>query len=160
MNNYPTPQPGIIMFPTREPRLTNFRSKESRPLTVSEIYDGIFRSAFHPMFYADKEGHILRFNQKFCKLFEYSETEMPDVARTQLLEIHDMAFLDFIAQRTDKGLAIAEITGIKKSGKRFPCRISSVIYNSDEGTQRILNTLVDISDDLSARWNIGEDSLP
>jgi PAS domain S-box-containing protein len=159
MNNHLTQQ-SYSAFPPAEPRLTNFRSEEKRPLTTSEIYDAVFRSAFHAMFYADKEGHILRFNQKFCKLFEYSETEMPDITRTQLLEIHDKAFLDFIDQRSDKGLAIAEITGIKKSGKRFPCRISSVIYNSDHGHKRILNTIVDISDDLSARWNIGEDTLP
>jgi PAS domain S-box-containing protein len=142
------------MFPTTEPSFYNFRTKENKPFTASQIYDAVFKSAFHAMFYADKEGHILRFNQKFCKLFEYSVTEMKDMERNQLLEIHDKPFIDFINERSDKGLAIAEITGIKKSGKRFPCRISSVIYNSDYGNKRILNTLVDISDDLSARWDI------
>lgn len=150
-----TPQESYTTFPATEPLLYNFRTEENKPFTASEIYDRVFRSAFHAMCYANKEGQILRFNQKFCKLFEYSETEMQDMTRTQLLEIHDKEFLDFIEQRSNKGLAIAEITGIKKSGKRFPCRISSVIYNSDHGNKRILNTLVDISNDLSARWDIG-----
>ncbi len=150
-----TSQESFTTFPTKEPSFYNFRTKENKPFTASQIYDAVFKSAFHAMFYADKEGHILRFNQKFCKLFEYSVTEMKDMARNQLLEIHDKPFIDFINERSDKGLAIAEITGIKKSGKRFPCRISSVIYNSDYGNKRILNTLVDISDDLSARWDIG-----
>ncbi|HEY5368722.1 MAG TPA: PAS domain S-box protein [Hanamia sp.] len=156
MNNYLTPQPGSITFSTKEARLTNCRSKESRPLTASEIYDAIFRSAFHAMFYANKEGNILRFNQRCCRLFEYTTIEMWNIKSTQILEIHEQAFIDFIDKRSDKGIAIAEITGIRKSGKKFPCRISSVIYNSDSGHQRILNTVVDISDDLSARWNIGE----
>ena len=155
MNNYLTPHGNFTAFPETEPRLMNFRSEENRPLTTSEIYDAVFRSAFHAMFYANKEGQILRFNQKFCELFEYTDTEVGDVSRTQILEIHERPFLDFMEQRSDKGIAIAEITGIRKSGKRFPCRITSVIYNSDYGSKRILNTVVDISDDLSARWNIG-----
>ncbi len=154
MDNYLTPRNNNA-FPTTELRLTNFRSRENRPLTASEIYDAVFKSAFHAMFYADKEGHILRFNDKCCKLFEYPEIEMRHVTNTQILEIHEKAFLDFMDERSNKGIAIAEITGIRKSGTRFPCRISSVIYNSDHGHKRILNTLVDISDDLSARWNIG-----
>lgn len=106
------------------------------------------------MFYANKDGQILKFNQKFCKLFEYSPSEMQAVSRNQLLDIHDQPFLDFMDERSEKSLAIAEITGVKKSGKRFPCRISSVMYNADYGNKRILNTLVDISDDLSARWDM------
>lgn len=160
MNNYLTPHGSFTSFPAMEPSLTNFRSKENGPLTASEIYDAVFRSSFHAMFYANKEGHILRFNQKFCKLFEYAAIEMQDITSTQILEIHEKAFLDFIDERSDKGIAIAEITGIRKSGRRFPCRISSVIYNSDHGHKIILNTIVDISDGLFARWNIGEDMLP
>lgn len=155
MNTYLITNGNFIASPPIESHLKTFKDEERPQLTAAEIYDAVFRSAFHAMFFANKQGHIIRFNKKFCRLFGYSETEMHSVERQNILAINEKAFRDFMDQRNEKGIASAEITGIKKSGKRFPCRISSVIYHSDYGHQRILNTLVDISDDLSARWNIG-----
>ena len=155
MKTYLTTNGNFITSPLIESHLKTFKDEEKPQLTAAEIYDAVFRSAFHAMFFANKEGDIIRFNEKFCKLFRYSETAMLTIQRPNILAINEKAFRDFMAQRNDKGIASAEITGIRKSGKRFPCRISSVIYHSDYGHKRILNTLVDISDDLSARWNIG-----
>jgi|SRR6185312_5450596 len=155
MKAYLTTNVNFIASPPIENHLKTFKDEERTQPTVDEIYDAVFRSAFHAMFFANKEGRIIRFNEKFCKLFGYSETEMRNIERPHILAINEKAFRDFMDQRNDKGIASAEITGIRKSGKRFPCRISSVIYHSDYGHERILNTLVDISDDLSARWNIG-----
>lgn len=155
MKTYLTTDENIIASPPLANHLKTFEAEERVQLTAAEIYDAVFRSAFHAMFFANKEGHIIRFNEKFCKLFGYSETEMHNIERPKILAIHEKAFRDFMDQRNNKGIAKAEITGIRKSCKRFPCRISSVIYHSDYGHKRILNTLVDISDDLSARWNIG-----
>ena len=97
---------------------------------------------------------ILKYNEKLCKLFGYSDNEMAEVENTDLFVTDENAFFNFLNQRNDKGIAKGEITGIKKSGKRFPCRISSVIYQSDFGEKRAMNTLVDISNDLSARWSL------
>jgi len=155
MKTYLTTNVNFIASPPTGGHLKPSKDEERPQLTSAEIYDAVFRSAFHAMFFANKEGDIIRFNEKFCKLFGYSETEMRTIERPDILAINEKAFSDFMDQRNDKGIASAEITGIRKSGKMFPCRISSVIYHSDYGHERILNTLVDISDDLSARWNIG-----
>jgi len=117
------------------------------------FYDAVFQNAFHAVYIENGDGLILKFNEKFCKLFGYTVSEMREVENVDLFEIDEDSFLHFINQRTDKGIAKGEITGIKKNGKRFPCRISSVIYQSDLGDKRAMNTLVDISEDLSARWN-------
>lgn len=121
--------------------------------STAELYDAVFQNAFHAVYIENGDGLILKFNEKFCKLFGYSVSEMAEVENTDLFEMDENSFLNFMNERTDKGIAKGEITGIKKSGKTFPCRISSVIYQSDFGDKRAMNTLVDISDDLSARWN-------
>ncbi|HET7119150.1 MAG TPA: PAS domain-containing protein [Hanamia sp.] len=121
--------------------------------STAGLYDAVFQNAFHAVYIENGDGLILKFNEKFCKLFGYSVSEMAEVENTDLFEMDENSFLNFMNERTDKGIAKGEITGIKKSGKTFPCRISSVIYQSDFGDKRAMNTLVDISDDLSARWN-------
>lgn len=132
---------------------TNSDPSSIKHTSASEIYEGVFRHAFHAMYIETPDGLIMKFNEKFCKLFGYSLSEMTQIENTDLFEMDENAFLDFLDQRNDKGIAKGEITGIKKSGKRFPCRISSVVYKSDFGENRAMSTLVDISDDLSARWN-------
>lgn len=121
--------------------------------STAALYDAVFQNAFHAVYIETGEGLILKFNEKFCKLFGYSEAEMATVEEEDLFETDENAFSDFLDKRTDKGIAKGEITGIKKSGQRFPCRISSVIYQSDFGDKRAMSTLVDISNDLSARWS-------
>lgn len=137
---------------TTDPDPSYEREKVNHTSTAS-LYDAVFENAFHAVYIETGDGMILKFNEKLCKLFGYSENEMADVENTDLFETGENTFLNFLNQRTDKGIAKGEITGIKKSGKRFPCRISSVIYQSDFGEKRAMNTLVDISNDLSARWS-------
>ena len=123
-------------------------------LSAEELYNAVFNNAFHPVFIGSGEGHIVKFNQKFSKLFGYSVDEIAEKESSDLFEIHEYTFRYFIKQRALKGIAKAEITGIKKSGERFPCRISSVMYESDKGEKRSMNTLVNISEHMSARWDI------
>ncbi|MEO6837261.1 MAG: PAS domain-containing protein [Ginsengibacter sp.] len=121
--------------------------------STAALYDAVFQNAFHAMYIETGDGLILKFNEKFCKLFGYSDAELATIEKEDLFETGENAFINFLDEITDKGIAKEEITAIKKSGQRFPCRISSVIYQSDFGDKRAMNTLVDISNDLSARWN-------
>lgn len=123
-------------------------------LTSEELYNAIFNNAFHPVFIGTGAGQIVKFNEKFSRLFGYSIGEMSEKESSGLFEIHEYSFTYFIKQRDEKGIEKAEITGIKKSGERFPCRISSVIYESDNGEKRSMNTLVNISEHISARWDM------
>jgi len=87
-------------------------------------------------------------------LFEYSQWEMAQNNYSDLFDIYEKSFIDFLDQRKKEGIAKAEITGIKRSGETFPCRISSVIYYTDAGLKRSMNTIVNISKNIEARWNI------
>ncbi|MEO5908678.1 MAG: PAS domain-containing protein, partial [Ginsengibacter sp.] len=114
----------------------------------------IFENAFHAMYIGIGDGRIIRFNEKLAALFEYSQLEITQNDFSHLFDIYEKSFTHFLDQRRKQGIAKAEITGIKKSGETFPCRISSVTYETDNGNKRFMNTIVNISKDPSARWNI------
>ena len=131
------------------------REKANFP-SASEIYNAVFENSFHAVYIGTATGEILKFNKKLCNLFGYSEDELRHIKYDDLFVTNDEAFRNFIKERKEKGIVKVVITCIKKSGERFPCRISSVVYQSDHGEKRSMNTLVDISDNLSARWNLSQ----
>lgn len=123
-------------------------------ITTEQLYNAVFENAFHPMFVGTGYGQLLKFNNELLELFGYTEKEMAEMEIADLLSVNEDSFVDFLDQRNKNGIAKAEITAIKKSKERFPCRISSVIYQSDNHEQRSMNTVINISSDLSARWKI------
>jgi PAS domain S-box-containing protein len=155
MNNQPYTGPTDVYLKSTPPysSATDEKQKADFP-TTEQLYNAVFENAFHPMYIGSSNGEIIRFNVKLCKMFGYSKTEMAEHDCSDIFEIQERSFINFLSKRHEKGIAKAEVTGIRKNGQRFPCRISSVFYLSDDGLERSMNTIVDISKSLSARWNI------
>lgn len=120
--------------------------------TTSELYNAVFENSFHPIYIGNGDGQIFRFNEKFSKLFGYTKRELLELNSSLLFDVKEPAYVDFMSERNIKRIAKYEITGVRKSGVKFPCRISSVIYLADNGETRSMNTIVDISKDVEARW--------
>lgn len=140
-------------FDTAEKRPLSHLSKEAKVhfSTASEIYNAVYKNAFHAMYIGDGNGHILKSNGKLSKMLGYSERELAGKVTFEIFDINESAFLDFLSERNNTGIAKAEITCVKKSHDKFPCRISSVIYKTDNGEKRSLNTIIDISQYVSNR---------
>ncbi len=143
-------------FDTAERRPLSDLSKEIKVhfSTTSEIYNAVYENAFHPMYIGDGDGHILKSNEKLSRMLGYSAKELAGKESYKIFDINERAFLDFLIKRNNAGIAKAEITCIKKSRDKFPCRISSVIYKTDNGEKRSLNTIVDISQYVSNRQSL------
>lgn len=131
-------------------------SRNSAPESIStaQLYDAVYDNAFHPMYISGMDDQIIKFNEKFSKLFGFRPEEIKSLRSPDFFKTDDDSYISFIEKRNEKGIAKAEIKGIKKSGEIFPCRISSVYYLSDKGEKRFMNTLVNTSVHISARWNI------
>ncbi len=156
MNNRPFVQHSNAIYSNT---IENYNSVlEPKPksdfLSTEQLYNAVFENAFHAMYIANGNGEIIKFNDKLLKLFGYSEDEINHLKSADFFEVHENSFIDFMNKRKEKGIAKAEIIGIKKSGERFPMRISSVFYETESGEKRLMNTLVNLSKSLSARWNI------
>jgi PAS domain S-box-containing protein len=155
MNNLSYVQPPPVSFfnstdsysPVNQNEKTDF-------LTTEQLYNAVFENAFHAMYIESGDGDIVRFNEKLATLFQYSQWQMGQNHSSDLFDVNQEPFIDFLYERNKKGIAKAEITGIKKSGITFPCRIASVIYKTDDGLKRSMNTIVNISKSVEARWNL------
>ncbi|MEO9021562.1 MAG: PAS domain S-box protein [Ginsengibacter sp.] len=155
MNPLIQPSENVFFEKQKKPSFNTFgESERGNFASASEIYNAIFKNAFHAMYIALANESIIQFNKKLYKMFSYSEEEMNTLKSDHLFDMEEVAYIDFLKKREEKGIAKAEITAIKKSGIRFPCRITSVAYESESGKKVSMNTVIDISDSLSARWNI------
>lgn len=156
--NQPSPilPPCIVDISDRNRSVSAPSPEAKKPdfISTAQLYEAVYENAFHPMYIANGGGKIIKFNEKFSKLFGYKSSEVNELQPLDFFETNDKEFIDFMNQRKQKGIAKAEVTCIKKSGERFPCRISSVFFESDQGEKRTINTLVNISCHISARWNI------
>jgi PAS domain S-box-containing protein len=139
------PDANYIDKPEIESLTTFGESTKVNFTTPSELYDAVYENAYHPMYMGSGDGHIFNFNKAFSAILGYSDQEMMGKKGFEIFEINEKIFLDFLKERNSKGIANAQITCIKKSGERFPCHISSVVYQTDQGKRRSLNTIIDIS---------------
>ena len=126
----------------------------SELISTEELYEAVYENAFHPMFIVDMDGNIIKFNEKFSILFGFLPEEIAKLKSSDFFKNTDDSFITFVEDIKEKGFAKTEARGIRKSGKIFPCRISSVFYQSGRGEKRYMNTVVNISEHISARWNI------
>ncbi len=113
--------------------------------TTEEVYEAVFDNSFHAAYIGTGEGKIIKFNEKLYKLLGYSKEEMIKVEGPLIFAMNEESFMNFINERNQKGIAKGRITCIRKSGERFPCKISSVTYKTDKGERRSLNTIIDVT---------------
>ena len=158
MNNLtsPMPKPVVTIHEILKSNYAPEINEKNKPELISteQLYEAVYENAFHSMFIGDIEGKIIKFNEKFSLLFGFLPGEIEKLKSSDFFKATDNSFISFIQDRKEKGFAKAEIRGIRKSGQIFPCRISSVFYPSDKGEKRFMNTVVNISEHISARWNI------
>lgn len=154
--NYLMPKPIVKLHETENDIHLSRPQHLKHPELISpeQLYEAVYESAFHPMFIGDFNGNIIKFNEKFSLLFGYEPAEIENIKADGFFKSMDGSFINFVEEMKEKGIAKAEVRGVKKSREIFPCRISSVLYQSDSGEKRFMNTVVNISSDISARWNI------
>lgn len=154
--NYLMSRPIVKLHETQtdlqSPKLESLKNPDL--ISPEQLYEAVYENAFHPMFVGDFDGNIIKFNEQFSSLFGYAPTEIEKIKADGFFKSMDSSFITFIDEMNEKGIAKAEVRGIKKSHEIFPCRISSVLYQSDKGEKRFMNTVVNLSEHIYARWNI------
>ena len=90
-------------------------------------------------------GNILMVNNAAAKLLGYSKKALITKNRSDIFNIDDSNFKKMLKQRAEAGQSLATITAIKKTGKQFPCEISSALITGEDGIEKAISTLVDLS---------------
>src|SRR6185312_13753222 len=119
MNNRPFVQHSNTIYSNTRENYNPVLDKKPKSdfLSTEQLYNAVFENAFHAMYISNGDDQIIKFNDKLSKLFGYAEKEFRNFESSDFFEVSEMPFIDFMNARKEKGIAKAEITGIKKSGE-------------------------------------------
>ena len=113
--------------------------------STSEVFHAVLENTFYASCIGNGEGKTLEANETVCKVFGYTPKEMIILTMKELFDTTEYRYAEYLFQRNSNGKAKAEITGIRKSGERFPCEITSLTFIDDDGEKRTINTILDVS---------------
>ena len=113
--------------------------------------DNLHQKAFNNSLLANiifivNDGRIIRVNRAACKLLRYSKKELLTKNRKDIFRVSEDSFKKMMKQRKEEGSAKADLSMIKKSGKFFPCEITSVIFKDDNGISNSILSIVDLTE--------------
>jgi len=117
--------------------------------STSEVFHAVLENTFYASCIDIGQGKTLEANETVCKVFGYTSKEMTKLTTKELFDTTENKYIEYLFQRESYGRAKAEITGIRKSGERFPCEITSLIFIDDDGEKKTINTILDISKNYS-----------
>ena len=90
-------------------------------------------------------GKIIMANRAACKLLGYSKKELLAKNSAVVFDINESSFKKMLKERTAGGHSIALVTAIKKNGKPVSCEITSAIFLDENGIEKSITGITDIS---------------
>jgi len=125
----------------------------SKNATVSTVNDHLNKLAFDNSAQANiistaSTGKIIMANSVACKLLGYSKKEMLTKSRAAIFDTTETGFKKMLRQRTAEGHSIAMVTAIKKTGKPIACEITSAIFMDEDGIEKAITSIVDMSQSI------------
>ena len=115
----------------------------------TSVYESFFETSLNALFLTRTDGTILRANQAACDMFGYSENELQNLGNKTIVDTSDPAFSELMLQRAKSGNIKGVVTGVKKNGKKFPVKFSSVVIKNDTSEEIISVIANDISEQKS-----------
>ena len=99
-------------------------------------------------------GKIITANKAFCKLLDYSRRELLNINREVVFDINESSFKKMLQKRKAEGQVKGLVTVIKKGGGQIPCEITSAVFTDENGIEKAITTIVDISERILQQNNI------
>lgn len=120
------------------------------------VYESFFENSLNALFFLKPDGSILRANRSAGEMFGYTEEEFKQLGREGIIDTSEPAFRDLMAQRSIDGKSRGIITGIRKNGQRFPIKISSVVFDNEQGEKIASVIATDVSEQVSQERKLKE----
>lgn len=94
------------------------------------------------------DGKIIMVNRSACKLLGYTKKELLTQSRSTIFDMSERSFRNMFKQKKTEMHSEAVVTAIKKSGKPFPCKITSAIFKDKDGVKKSITTITDMRQTL------------
>ena len=106
----------------------------------------VFENSMDAILITIPDGRIIDANRTACELLEMSVEEIRAAGRDRLIDKTDENLLPLLEERSRCGRARGEIRFIKKDGTKFPADISSSVFHDNDGTEKTVMIIRDISE--------------
>lgn len=113
---------------------------------TEEKYKVLIQQSLSAFFLTIPDGTILETNEAAIKMFGYTAEEFKTVTRQDIIDHTDSNVPEALNERDKYGVVKTETTGIKKSGKKFPIEIFSIVFTNAEGEIRSSTLVTDITE--------------
>ena len=132
--------------------------KHSSPI----INDSVLQLAFYNAAQANiisivETGKIVIANAAACKLLGYSNRDLLKKTRKNIFDIKEDSFKKMLKERTKEGHSFAKVTAIKKKGKLISCEITSAVFTDEDGIEKSITSIADISHQIHEQKVIDEE---
>lgn len=130
----------------------------SKTLSKIDTFDISFKYSSIPSLILDIKGNILNFNKSLCKMLDYSDVEISDLTRIDLIPPeyikHDKSKLqEFTNQDTHNLLYNSK--RIAKNGEHIPVKINAIVIKEDEygKPSQILQQIETRNESIGSRYD-------
>ncbi|NCT95493.1 MAG: PAS domain S-box protein [Chitinophagaceae bacterium] len=115
-------------------------------MAESNIYHTAIENALEAFFLTKTDGTIVEVNAAACHMFGYTDDEFKYNRQIQVIDPESPQLAFFEEERNRKGKIVCELTGIRKSGERFPISVSSILLQQNADKGLTLTIIQDISE--------------
>ncbi|MEX0844349.1 MAG: PAS domain S-box protein [Balneolaceae bacterium] len=95
-------------------------------------------------------GLILEVNPAACNILGYTKQELEGKHRDMIFDLSNPINAEAVANRRENGEIRAEVEFTHKDGHKIPVEISSVIFQGEDGTEKTIISVKDISNRKAA----------
>ncbi len=120
-------------------------ASDQRDIYVSHIYKLLIDNSSSAIFLTKTNGQIIDLNAAAEAMFGYSKEELLQLGRQGILDRTDENLHALLAERKETGKVKGEVTGIDKSGFKFPVEFTSSVFKDDTGEEYTCTIMQDIS---------------
>jgi len=125
--------------------VTQRKQSEKALIESEQKYRAFFEHSLDAMLLTTPMGDIIEANQAACQLLGYSENELKQMKRTDIIDKTDSNHILFFQQRDENGEAVGELRFLKKDGSVIDTELSSAIFLDANDKQKASLIIRDIS---------------
>lgn len=100
------------------------------------------------------DGKLINVNEAACRLLGYSRKELLELTRKDIFDTSESRFKKMDRQKNTEGYAKADITAIRKNGRKLPCEVTTVLFTGADGSKNSITTIMDMSRGILKQKNI------
>lgn len=125
--------------------VTQRKQSEKALIESEQKYRAFFEHSLDAMLLTTPMGDIIEANQAACQLLGYSENELKQMKRTDIIDKTDSNHILFFQRRDENGVAVGELRFLKKDGSVIDTELSSAIFLDANDKQKASLIIRDIS---------------